>query len=114
MYVGGGTSIEGQSVKQDSYRLDVYHLTTKQWSSSPITTPYSWFAMAVLNDKLVTAGGFTKNEEFVKKVLVLDAGQWKNYSEMPTARRCATAVGYHSMLIVVGGEVKVENYSTHH
>ena len=26
---------------QDSYRLDVYNLTTNQWSSS-ITTPYRW------------------------------------------------------------------------
>ena len=29
-------------------------------------------------------------------------------SEMPTARSCATAVGYHSMLIVVGGVIEVE------
>ena len=27
---------------------------------------------------------------------------------MPTARACATAVGYHSMLIVVGGIIKLE------
>ena len=93
---------------QDSYRLDVYNLTTNQWSSSPITTPYRWFAMTVLDDKLVIAGGGTKNNEVVKKVLVLNAGQWKDYSEMPTARSCATAVGYHSMLIVFGGQTKVE------
>ena len=93
---------------QDSYRLDVYNLTTNQWSSSPITTPYRWFAMTVLDDKLVIAGGGTKNNEVVKKVLVLNARQWKDYSEMPTARLCATAVGYHSMLIVIGGQTKVE------
>ena len=63
--------------------------------------------MTVLDDKLVTAGGTTKNDEVVKKVLVLNAGQWKDYSEIPTARFCATAVGYHSMLIVVGGTIKV-------
>ena len=108
VYVGGG--YEGRNIfdKQDSYRLDVYNLTTNQWSSSPITTPYSWFAMTVLDDKLVTAGGTTKNREAVKKVSVLDAGQWKDYSEMPTARYAATAVGYNSMLIVVGGGIKVE------
>ena len=44
-----------------------------------------------------------KNNEVVKKVLVLNGGQWKDYSEMPTARYAATAAGYHSMLIVVGG-----------
>ena len=108
VYVGGG--FEGRSIDdyKDSYRLDVYNFTTNQWSSSPITTPYCWFGMTVLNDKLVTAGGATKNYEVVKKVLVLNAGQWKDYSEMPTARYCATGVGYHSMLIVVGGHAKVE------
>ena len=63
--------------------------------------------MTVLDDKLVTAGGVTKDDEIVKKVLVLNAGQWEDYSEMPTARCSVTAVGYHSMLIVVGGGTKV-------
>ena len=109
VYVGGG--IEGRTFdnKQGSYRLDVYNLTTNQWSSSPITTPYCHFALTVLDDKLVIAGGVTKNGEVVKKVLVLNAGQWKDYSEMPTARACTTAVGYHSMLIVVGGGIMVES-----
>ena len=109
IYVGGG--IEGRSISdfQLSYRLYVYNLTTNQWSPSPITTPYYWFAMTVLDDKLVTAGGITKNDEDVKKVLVLNAGQWKDYSEMPTARFFATAVGYHCMLIVVGGFITVED-----
>ena len=108
VYVGGG--YEGNNVDDDkkSYRLDVYNLTTNQWSSYPITTPYCRFAMTVLDDKLVTAGGATKNDKVVKKVLILKAGQWKDYSEMPIARFYATAVGYHSMLIVVGGGTKVE------
>ena len=112
VYVGGG--YEGNNVDDDKecYRLDVYNVTTNQWSSSPITTPYCWFAMTVLDDKLVTAGGRTKNNEVVKKVLVLNAGRWKDYSEMPTARYCAAAVGYHSMLIVVGGGIKVEGKRT--
>ena len=107
LYVAGG--YEGRSIdnKQNSYILDVYNLTTNQWSPSPITTPYCWFALTVLDDKLVTAGGETKNNEVVKKILVLNAGQWKDYSEMPTARSGATAVGYHSMLIVVGGRIMV-------
>ena len=108
VYVGGG--YEGNNVNdyQYCYRLDVYNLTTNQWSPSPITTPYDSFAMTVLDDKLVIAGGTTKNGEVVKKILVLNAGQWKDYSEMPTARCHATAVGYHSMLIVVGGGIRME------
>ena len=109
VYVGGGIEGRDTNDKHYSYRLDVYNLTTNQWSSSPITTPYCWFAMTVLDDKLVTAGGREKkSDEVMKKVLVLNAGQWKDYSEMPTARCHATAVGYHSMLIVVGGVIKVE------
>ena len=108
VYVGGGFEGRDTNDNPDSYRLDVYNLTTNQWSSSPITTPYCHFALTVLDDKLVIAGGVTKNNEDVKKVLVLNAGQWKDYSEMPTAKSCATSVGYHSMLIVVGGVIKVE------
>ena len=109
VYIGGGC--EGISLDDDqlSYRLDVYNLTTNQWSPSPITTPYSWFAMTVLEGKLITAGGVTKNNEVVKDILILNAGQWKDFSKMPTDRYCATAVGYHSVLIVVGGIGFMEN-----
>ena len=112
VYVGGGYEGRCKNDRQVSYRLDVYNLTTNQWSSSPITTPHRWFALTVLDDKLVIAGGVTKNGEAVKKVLVLNTGQWKDYSEMPTARQCATTVGYHSMLIVVGGIITVEGKLT--
>ena len=108
VYIGSGFEGRSSYNRKSSYRLDVYDLTANQWSPSPITTPYCHFAMTVQDDKLVTAGGATKNDEIVKKVLVLNAGQWKDYSEMPTARSCATAVGYHSMLIVVGGQMKEE------
>ena len=74
VYVGGGYEGRNNDDYQLSYRLDIYNnLTTNQWSSSPITAPYSWFAMTVLNDKLVTAGGGTTNNKDTKKVLVLTA-----------------------------------------
>ena len=109
IYVGGGYEGRNLDDDEDSYRLDVYNLTTNQWSPSPITTPYCDFAMTILLGKLVTVGGSTKNDEIVKKVLVLNAGHWDDYSKMLTSRYRATAVGYHSMLIVVGGGTKVEN-----
>jgi len=107
VYVGAG--FEGRSVNdnQDCYRLDVYNLSTNHWSPSPFTTPYCHYAMTVLDNKLVTVGGWVSDDKATNKVLVLDAGQWQDYSEMPTARSCAAAVGYHSMLIVVGGIAKV-------
>ena len=112
IYVVGST--EGGSLNDctDSYRLDIYNLTTNQWSPSPIISPYRWFAMAVLLNKLVIAGGASKNKEVVKKILVLNGGQWKYFSEMPTARFYATAIGYHSMLIVVGGQAQMKRLST--
>ena len=109
VYVGGGFEGRSDSERNNCYRLDVYNLMTNQWSSSPITTPYCAFGMTAMDDKLVTAGGATKNDELIKKVLVLDAGQWKVHSEMPTARCNATAVGYHSSLIVVGGTMITES-----
>ena len=111
IYVGGGSEGKSNYDFQYCYRLDAYDLTTNQWTPSPITTPYCWFAMTVLDDKLVTAGGRSKNNEVVKKVLVLNAGQWKDYSEMLTARSAATAVGYHPMLIVVGGEINASGHT---
>ena len=87
VYVGGGCEDNSADDYWESCRLDVYNLTTNQWSPSPITTPYCMFAMTIVDDKLVTAGGSIQNDEVVKQVLVLNAGQWKGYSEMPTARQ---------------------------
>jgi len=109
VYVGGGYEGINDNDHQDCYRLDVYNLTVSQWISSPITTPYQLFGMTALDDKLVIAGGLKKNYKVVKKVLILNAGKWKDYSEMPTARCNSTAVGYHSMLIIIGGQMKVED-----
>ena len=111
VYVGGGYE-RTSTVCKRCYRLDVYNLATNQWSPSPITTPYSRFAMTVLDDKVITVGGETKDHQEVKKVLVLCSGHWKDYSEMPTARCNATAVVYHSMLIVVGGTLITEDKVT--
>ena len=108
VYVGGG--VEGTSISdyQYSYTLDVYNLANNQWNPSPITTPYDSFAITALDDKLVIAGGKTRSRVLSKKVIVLNTRQWVDYSELPTARSSATAVGYHSMLIVVGGQTIME------
>ena len=103
VYVGGGFKGSNDD-KKDCYRLDAYNLITNQWIPSPINTPTSWFAMTVLNDKLIIAGGETNAGNVCKEVFSLDEGDWKYYSEMPTARVKAAAIGYQSMLIVVGGD----------
>jgi len=63
--------------------------------------------MTVLDDKLVFAGGQTSKEVTIK-VLMLDDGEWKLFSEMPTPQSSVVAVGHQSMLITVGGTVKVK------
>ena len=108
VYVGSG--FEGKSIQdyQYCYRIDVYNLSANQWITPPITTPYRWFAMTVLDNKLIAAGGVTPDDDVTNKVLVLEDEKWKDHSEMPTARSCATAVGYQAMLIVIGGKAEIE------
>jgi len=89
----------GPDDKNDCYRLDVYNLTTNQWSTSPITTPHCWFAMTVQSDQMIIAGGKTKKHKITKMMLVLDCGQWKDYNTMPTTRWKFTVVAYEFMLI---------------
>ena len=105
VYVGGGR--EGEEGFY-SNRLDVYNIKTNQWSTPPIITPNDSFAMTSLDDKLFIAGGASKHNHVVGQVLYLHDGQWKHYSEMPTARYSATAVGYHLKLIVIGGGTKMD------
>jgi len=38
--------------------------------------------------------GVNQDNKATNKIFVLDAGQWKNYSEMPAARYSVTTVGY--------------------
>ena len=55
VYVGSGYEGRNANHYQNCYRLDVYNLSTNQWSHSPITTPYRAYAMTVLDDKLVSS-----------------------------------------------------------
>ena len=103
VYVGGGYEGESVSDYKNCSKLHIYNVYTNQWSTSPITTPHCWFAMTILDDKLIIAGGETKSGVVTNGLLAFDEGEWKDYSNMPTGRRAAVAVGYQSMLIVVGG-----------
>ena len=110
VYVGGGSQecfdVKHKHDFQNCHRLDVYNPITNQWST-PITTPNSWFAMTTLNNKLLIAGGMVGDKQISKKVLVLNAGHWEDYSEMPSAKYFAAAVGYGSKLIIIGGAKKI-------
>ena len=45
--------------------------------SFSITAQYHNFAMTILDNKLIIVGGVSKNDEVAKKILFLNAGQWK-------------------------------------
>ena len=67
--------------------------------------------MTTLNDKLLIVGGATPSNKIVNKVIFLDNGHWKDYSEMPTCRYYSTAAGYQSLLIVLGEAIWIEGES---
>ena len=97
VYVGGGYE------SGSSYTINCYDPINNSWSSS-INTPYCFFTMATLNNKLVTAGGKDRSGR-TNQVLTLDAGLLKNYTtDMITARSHATAAGYQGILIIIGGK----------
>ena len=103
IYVGGGSKEKGGR-KVGSYSVHVYDPHTNEWQPS-IDTPCCDFAMTVLKNELVIAGGATANDDVLSDVSILnpETREWKLYSKMPHARYNATAVGYQSMLIIVGG-----------
>ena len=94
--MGGGYETGGKS----SYIINCYDPVNNSWSSST-NTPYSFFAMTTLNNKLVTAGGRDRSDKTTTQVFTLDAGQLKKYTKMITARSSATAAtGYYTVYTV--------------
>jgi len=97
VYVGSG------GCKEDPhFRIDTFHPDTNMWGDT-IKTPVTAFALTALMDKLVVAGGETKNKKASNKVLVLEDHKLKNHSEMLEKRCDATAASYQWTMIVVGG-----------
>ena len=98
--IGGGTCSDGG----DDHKIHIYHPDINKWDDA-IDTPHEFFAMTVLMDKLIIVGGEIRGSRKVtNKLLTLQGGQWKDYSQMPTARYGASAVSHRSMMIVMGGE----------
>ena len=98
VYVGCGNKTGGRS----SYIINCYDPVNNSWSS-PINSPYCGFAMTTLDNQLLIAGGEDKSNKTTNQILIMDAGQLKNYTEMITARSLSTATGHQGMLIITGG-----------
>ena len=108
IYVGGGACDN----KDDNCRINIYHPDTNKWDDA-IDTPHGAFAMTVLVNKLIIVGGMvSSSSKATNKLLILQSGQWKDYSQMPTARFFASAVSHQSMMIVMGGTFLNQTIST--
>ena len=99
VYVGGGFP---EISSMGSYIVNCYNPDTNSWTS-PIDVPYCFFAMTVLNNSLLIAGGQDKGYKRTNEILIMIAGQLKHYTKMITAMSSATAVGHQTMLIITGG-----------
>ena len=111
IYVGGGGTIGDDGKTQNHHTLDMYHPDTNTWDT--IDTPHESFAITVLTGNVVIVGGIIRTSgELTNKVLVLESGQWKDYTEMPTARCLVTAVSHQFILIVMGGSDRKDTIST--
>ena len=99
VYVGGGC----ETHYTKSYRIDVYSVAENSWSSAPINTPCSYFAMTTLNNHLIVAGGRTRSDKCTDKVFILNDSQLKDYTSMIAPKSHTTIVGYQATLIVAGG-----------
>ena len=101
IYVGGGWTTGDNTKPQYPSTLDTYHPNTNAWNT--INTPHHSFTVTVLNSKIAIVGGMN-NSGVTNKVLVLESGQWKDYTEMPTPRCGVTAISHQQLLIVMGGD----------
>jgi len=102
IYIGGGND---HGLIKPSHRIHIYDPSNDCWSHSPISVPYHWFAMAILNNQLVIAGGKDRCNHVTSTIFLLDnSNQLKCYTKMNTPRCLATAVGHQQNLLVVGGK----------
>ena len=97
VYVGGG-----YEAGVGSYTINCYDPVKNSWSST-INTPYCFFAMTKLNNKLLIAGGEDKHRNRNNQILAMYDDQLKNYTKMTAARKYATAAGHQGKLIIAGG-----------
>ena len=102
VYVGGASESRHMTKTVPSYTIDCYDPVRNLWGSH-IESPYSYFAMTVLNGNLLIAGGKDKDGKKTNQILIVNAGQLKKYTKMLRARTLATAIGHQGMLIITGG-----------
>lgn len=91
--MGGGYTTASLSRSKIS-TLCIYFPDNNKWLIMAAPCSYVYFAMIVLMDKLLIIGGSDGEkltDKVTNRVFMLDDGEWKLYTRMPTA---ASAVSY--------------------
>ena len=108
--LGGSTDIE-EEVRADCSILE-FSMTGEgpQWRT--IVAPTVGFAMAVVHNQLIIAGGVVPGANLSDQVPVLDSDNktWtQRLPTMSTARYFPSAIGYKRWLVVAGGSVTLDD-----
>jgi len=104
VYIGGGYERGKKALfGTGSYRIDVYTVDNNTWSPLPINTPFCHFAITILNNQLITAGGKDSSGKVTNKVFLIDGNHLNEYTRMITPRYYAAAAGHQGSLIIAGG-----------
>ena len=101
LYVGGGNA---GLLDPSNYIVMAYNTSSCKWHQLPLYTA-RYFAMVVINNKLVLVGGYDSAYHPTNLLGMWDgSSQWtRPYALMPTARSYPSAVVYKQWLIVAGG-----------
>ena len=101
VYVGGGDAHRRNSKKHNI--VMAYHIGLEKWAELP---PYRahHFAMTVINNELLLAGGWESDRSKVVGVWRPDSKKWTHpYPDMSTPRLGCSAVAFKEWLVVAGG-----------
>ena len=92
--------------RYDTDKVYAYHISSSSWSLTP-DTPYSGFALAVIDGLLTAVGGFIGSKNINQLFSLTGEGsgrRWtKKFPPMPTKRYIVSALCTGTILIVVGG-----------
>lgn len=105
----GAAVVRGKTVYfSRHYNIYSYKLSQDKWSKL-MPSDYQNFSLVVLNDRLTTIGGITRDLQRTKALFSVSKGKWKElYSPAPTHRVCAAALTTSTHLMVAGGRNKSE------
>ena len=114
--VGGDVVYCRERASSGEDKIYAYHTTTSKWFRIPSCPVYKGFAIAIVNEKLTTVGGFGKDSKDTNKLFSLTGTGVDNWSEefppMSTKRWQVSALCTGTALIVIGGQKGYERLKT--